>query len=374
MKWTKILGIVLLMHLLVISTLLVNPGCKWLPQKKTATQPVEENKWKNTSFVETSKRTATSYGKSEKPWRTKIDNPRDKPTPPILIERFEAPGESNTEAFNGIGFEQELISSPSDTLTDASSTNTPSEKIHSVTKGDSLWKIAKQYNVSLNELLQANALGRDSILSIGQEIIIPESTSQTSSTLTAQNNTTEFSYKVRSGDSLSKIAQRYQTTVAAIKQNNGLTSDTIRIGQTLNIPGEATSTVIEVPSQTSVETPSPNNIAIPEASEAGTHIVRPGETPGEIAKQYNISTQELMAINAINDPRKLRVGTKLIVDPANAPDSTPELSILPEIKPQEPILPPPPSTPASPWRETTTALDEAAPIIPVQEDEEEQAE
>jgi LysM repeat protein len=43
-------------------------------------------------------------------------------------------------------------------------------------------------------------------------------------------------YKVKSGDSLLRIAHKYHTTVAKIKKANGLRSDMIRIGQVLKIP------------------------------------------------------------------------------------------------------------------------------------------
>ena len=46
-------------------------------------------------------------------------------------------------------------------------------------------------------------------------------------------------YRVKSGDSLEKIAQKYQVTIAAIKQKNGLTSDKILVGQELLIPASA---------------------------------------------------------------------------------------------------------------------------------------
>lgn len=374
MKWTKILGIVLLMHLLVISTLLVNPGCKWFPQQKQPTHSAKEGKWGNPSFVDKPMQTATSYGKSDKPWNTKLDTPRDKPTSPILIEQFDSPGEDTVDALNGVAFDEK---SPAPLIAETSVNDTlpkpPSGKVHFVAKGDSLWKIAKQYNIPLSDLLQANAINRDSILSIGQEIIIPASVRQTSSYTIAEDRTTEFTYTVRSGDSLSKIAQRYKTTVSAIKQNNGLTSDTIRIGQVLNVHGQSSSTVIDTPStpsSTSIGNRSSNNAII---SEEGTHIVRPGETPGKIAKQYNLSTQALMEINNITDPRKLRVGTKLIIDPSKASKkvSEPEPTVLPEIDLQKPVLPP--ALPVNPWEDSTRILDEeeAAPIIPVQEEEEE---
>ena len=48
-----------------------------------------------------------------------------------------------------------------------------------------------------------------------------------------------ITYKVKSGDSLSNIAIKYNTTVSKLKSLNGLKSDLIRVGQTLKISGNA---------------------------------------------------------------------------------------------------------------------------------------
>ncbi len=104
---------------------------------------------------------------------------------------------------------------------------TPSETIYTVKSGDSLWSIARDFNVSVNDLKNANQL-TSNLLSIGQKLIIPTSSS-------GNYNTTTI-YTVQSGDSLWLIASRYQTTVDELKRLNNLTSNLLQVGQQLIIP------------------------------------------------------------------------------------------------------------------------------------------
>ena len=103
-------------------------------------------------------------------------------------------------------------------------TTPPSEGVSYIVKpGDSLYKIAQQYDTSVDALMQYNNLN-STALQVGQVIKIPSSAS-----------TEEIRYVVKSGDSLYKIAQQYNTSVDAIKRGNGLGNDALSIGQVLII-------------------------------------------------------------------------------------------------------------------------------------------
>lgn len=97
--------------------------------------------------------------------------------------------------------------------------------VYVVKSGDSLWKIANTYNTTVAAIKSFNNLTSDT-LTIGQVLRIPTSTTTSSGT----------TYIVKNGDSLWKIANTYNTTVAAIKSLNNLTSDNLTIGQVLRIP------------------------------------------------------------------------------------------------------------------------------------------
>ena len=100
---------------------------------------------------------------------------------------------------------------------------------YTVQSGDSLWSIANRFGVTVNELKSVNSL-TSNLLSIGQVLIIPSSSTNN------PTNPSYTTYTVVSGDSLWSIANRFGTTVDAIKTLNNLTSNLLSIGQVLQIP------------------------------------------------------------------------------------------------------------------------------------------
>lgn len=94
---------------------------------------------------------------------------------------------------------------------------------YTVQAGDSLWLIAQRYGTTVNAIKQANGLTGD-MLRIGQVLKIPVSQAP------------YVEYTVRPGDTLWELSRRYNTTVEAILQANGLTSTVLQIGQVLRIP------------------------------------------------------------------------------------------------------------------------------------------
>lgn len=97
---------------------------------------------------------------------------------------------------------------------------------YTVKPGDSLYKIAGLYETSVNEIKNINGLVNNN-LEINQVLKIPT---------TSSNQVNYINYKVKSGDSLYKIANLYDVTVNEIKNLNNLTSNNLAIDQVLKIP------------------------------------------------------------------------------------------------------------------------------------------
>ncbi len=124
----------------------------------------------------------------------------------------------NNLTSNILSIGQVLKVSNSDNNGSSSPSNTYVVKL-----GDTLYSIARKYGISVDELKSANGKSSN-LLTIGEELIIP--------TVTGTTRT----YTVKSGDSLWKIATTYGVSVNALKSANGLSSDLLSIGQILVIP------------------------------------------------------------------------------------------------------------------------------------------
>ena len=113
----------------------------------------------------------------------------------------------------------------------ASSSPASSEKAttHKVRRGETLGSIAGRYGVTVADLQRWNNLSGTAI-DAGQTLTV--SGDKKTSGKQSGNKT----YKVKSGDTLGGIAEKYGTTAAAIRRANGIKGSTIRVGQTLIIP------------------------------------------------------------------------------------------------------------------------------------------
>lgn len=329
MKVSKIFGCVLSLHICVIAVLLVQPGCQTgQPPTQTHTQDRAMR-----SNVQGASRTADGLIPA-----TRTDSG------PGLDSAFNAGLDDEPDDLAPM--EPMAPLEPLEPLTGGQTVDVagPGFETYTVKKGDNLWSIAKRYNVSLNELYSANGLNKNSVLRVGQQIEIPvEGGTATVDSVTPEEyqpsryNQESTNYTVKRGDNLSRIANQYGTTVQAIKAANGKSSDMIRVGETLTIPVEGASS--------SGGQSSSGNTSAPESSSSSvsgptrTHTVKAGEYPARIARQYGMTTSELLSANGISDPRKLRVGQELTVSGSGSAanvDSRVETSAEPSDEPSAP--------------------------------------
>lgn len=114
----------------------------------------------------------------------------------------------------------------------------PAMKDYTVVSGDSFYKIAKENNTTIKALTEANPNIEPARLQIGAKIKIPapEPSASTSPGSTAGAESNANVYTVKSGDTLTRIAQRHGTTVSALRSANGLRTSRLLVGQKLKIP------------------------------------------------------------------------------------------------------------------------------------------
>jgi LysM repeat protein len=174
----------------------------------------------------------------------------------------------------------------------------PQEGDYKVQNGDTLWSIAKKFNVGVDELKQLNNLTSNTI-SVGQLLKIPGFVPP------AQANTT---YVVQKGDSLWSIAAAYNTTVQELMALNNLASTSLSIGQ-----------VLKLPSMIPTEPVVPVEPIPPSESVGNTYTVQSGDTLWSIANRFGITVQELRNINNLTTD-VLNLGQVLII-----PVSVPQL-------------------------------------------------
>lgn len=337
MKVSKVFGCVIGLHLAVIAMLLVQPGCQ---TKQPPTRTYSQERTSGGLTEATSQVSGSGLGGA-------------------FNAGFEdgsvMPGSNDFSEFDDVAPVEQIapLSDGGQTVPVAG----PSFEAYTVKKGDNLWTIARRSNVSLNELYAANGLDATSILSIGQQLQIPVEGSI--ATVTAPSADTyqptsfdqgSTEYTVKRGDSLSKIANQYDTSVRAIKAANGLSSDLIRVGDKLVVPVSgstgATSGTTAAPSDSISSSSTAPSFS---ASGARTHTVKSGEYPGKIASQYGMTTDELLVLNGITDPRSLQVGKVLkvsgsesqanvapsvsVVTTATTQTDSPSIAVVPEMGP-----------------------------------------
>ncbi|MFJ7746597.1 LysM peptidoglycan-binding domain-containing protein [Peribacillus sp. NPDC097295] len=184
-------------------------------------------------------------------------------------------------------------------INESSTKSTVSTKNHVVKLGDTLSEIAKKYNLSLSSLLKLNpSISNSDRIRIGQSIIVSgkATTASTSATTSSSTNT----YKVKSGDNLSNIAQKYNTTVNALLSLNPTikNANALRIGQSIKLSGKATTT------STTATT----------SSSTSTYKIKSGDNLSNIAKTYKTTVKALLSLNpSIKNVNALQIGQSIKV-------------------------------------------------------------
>ena len=166
----------------------------------------------------------------------------------------------------------------------------PNYTNYTVKKGDTIYSIARNNNISVDTLIQDNSLSNTN-LTIGQllkiRVINEEVEECFGPDYNPKEDTSTINYIVKKGDSLYSMASKYNTSVSVIKSLNNLTTNNLSIGQSLKLPSN---------SQVSTN----------------TYIVKSGDNLYSIARKFNTTVNSIKTKNNLTN-NLLSIGQKLII-------------------------------------------------------------
>ncbi|OLO38941.1 hypothetical protein BTR23_10365 [Alkalihalophilus pseudofirmus] len=191
--------------------------------------------------------------------------------------------------------------------------NQEATSTYTVVSGDSLSVIAQRFGTTVNALRTTNNLSTD-VLRIGQTLTIPSGNGTTAQP--APQERTTFTYRVVAGDNLSVIASRHGVTVNAIRTANALRTDVLQVGQTLTIPNG-----LNAPSQTGTTqtAPAQNGSTAPVTISYIQHTIRSGDNMWNLSNQYGVPYNELLKHNNMKAQSTLRIGQVIKVPQYQVP-------------------------------------------------------
>ncbi|EDM44474.1 hypothetical protein SCB49_12920 [unidentified eubacterium SCB49] len=134
----------------------------------------------------------------------------------------------------------QIINKPTITTAPTKSEVVSAASTHIISKGETLYSISKKYNTSIAELKALNPDISLDTLSVDQEIRVSEVTEQVVANKDSVNEveavaSKSSTYEVQKGDTLYSISRKFGISVSDLTRLNSLTSNTLSIGQTLNI-------------------------------------------------------------------------------------------------------------------------------------------
>jgi membrane-bound lytic murein transglycosylase D len=182
---------------------------------------------------------------------------------------------------------------------------------HRVEEGETLSAIASKYRVTTTAIAQVNGIDTRSVLSVGDRLIIPSTTASNVAGRMVR-------YRVRRGDTLSEIARQHDVSVDDLRRWNGLRGTRVARGAVLKVyPGGRASAVTQT-ARRQTKGKEGSGSADVVATGRGpdgtvTHRVKPGETLWSIARAYRTTVEALRSANEFLISRQLKAGDMLVI-------------------------------------------------------------
>ncbi|MED4311336.1 LysM peptidoglycan-binding domain-containing protein [Heyndrickxia coagulans] len=206
-----------------------------------------------------------------------------------------------------------IFSVAATTILATSFTSQTFAQTYKVKKGDSLWKIAKKYNTSVGALKSTNHLASDTIYP-NQVLNVSASQAKASARSVSAPSSSAKTYTVKSGDTLSAIPLNHGISVSNLISWNKLSSSLIHPGDVLAVSKGAGSAS---PSSSPSSSPRPAG----SSSSTTTYTVKSGDTLSGISKQFGTSVSKLKSLNNLSSDL-IFAGQKLKVTGSSASGSS----------------------------------------------------
>ena len=217
-------------------------------------------------------------------------------------------------------------------------TNVSADELYTISSGDTLSSISRKFDLSIADIAEANAISNIDLIIAGERLNIPTLetpvVAKTKRVADAANV-----YSVVAGDTLNKIAADFNTTAQTLRDLNGITGDLILVGQQLKVAGEVaqtapvadtitdTTTDLETPVVSAPVAAAPVNNYV--ADENGNYTVVAGDSINKISASFGVSAAELRSANGLSGDLII-VGQSLAIPGLAVVAETPAAEVVAE--------------------------------------------
>ncbi|WP_312389380.1 LysM peptidoglycan-binding domain-containing protein [Chryseobacterium sp.] len=202
------------------------------------------------------------------------------------------------------------------------------QKSHTVAKGDNPYNIAKRYGMTVDELLKMNPKFKDGKLAIGDVLSVKSDKTTTSAPKTvvvekpkATSTSQVGKIVLQPKQTIYGITKQYRISETDLRKMNPELDSHMKIGDEITLPlesikkygGEQAVAAVSTPKpveQSTVETPTP-------IADGENYVVQAKDNYYRISKQFNISQQELFALNPGLEEKGLKPGESIIIKKSN---------------------------------------------------------
>lgn len=204
-------------------------------------------------------------------------------------------------------------------------TETSGTTIHVVQRGETLYRIAMQYGMTIDELATLNGLLNPGNIQVGQRLLVP-----------ARHGVATEDHIVQPGETLRVIADLYRIPVDELASWNNITEvNAIYAGQRLSIIPNTPDPVTILPIETAqaiisgtdgtlsegeeVTSNMPDQTIVADEYTTVVHVVARGDTLYQVAMRYGVTVNAILRANPIDNAETIYTGQQLIIPGVQAP-------------------------------------------------------